>query len=96
VIAHIGTQTRDIGPYCVKCQSRAVRFEGATCFSCRREIRSNRALWVVVIIVFISIAIMMAASQAIGTWIAINVDGTYIAPKVYMQEPDLILTPERG
>ncbi len=75
MIAHTGTVTRDIGPHCYKCQVRAVRFEGAVCVSCRAEIRGNRALWAVVWIFIGALALMMAASQAVGTWLALNVDG---------------------
>lgn len=75
MISHTGTVTRDIGPHCSKCQVRAVRFEGAVCVACRDEIRGNRALWAVVWIFIGAMALMMAASQAVGTWMALNVDG---------------------
>ena len=75
MIAHIGAVTRDIGPRCSKCQVRAVRFEGATCVSCSAIIRENRSLWAVVWIFLGALALMMAASQAMGTWMALNVDG---------------------
>jgi hypothetical protein len=43
--------------------------------SCRTEIRGNKAFWAVVWIFLGAMALMMAASQAMGTWMALNVDG---------------------
>lgn len=76
MLAHTGTSTRDIGPRCNKCQIHTVRFEGATCSVCRGEEGKKREfLWAFLFFVVVMAALMMAFSSALGTWMAINVDG---------------------
>lgn len=75
MISHQGGRTRECGAYCVVCRVRAVRFEGAFCGVCRTKNRGNRAFWAAFWIFLCALALMMAASQAVGTWMALNVDG---------------------
>lgn len=85
MIAHTGSHTRDLGPRCSNCQIRSVRFEGATCSLCQRDIRDKRA-FEIVLIIFLLGALMMAASSAFGTWMWINVDRPKMESKLHHEK----------
>jgi len=82
MIAHTGTESKFGPPYCDVCRVRPVKYVGEACSLCRckgtayyRKKRDASSFWAFVWFFIGALALMMAASSAIGTWFALNVDG---------------------
>ena len=82
MISHTGTESKFGPPYCDVCRVRPVKYVGEACSLCRckgtayyRKKREASSFWAFVWFFIGAMALMMAASSAIGTWMALNVDG---------------------
>ena len=82
MISHTGTESKFGPPYCDVCRVRPVKYVGEACSFCRckgtayyRKKRDASSFWAFVWFFIGAMALMMAASSAIGTWMALNVDG---------------------
>ena len=82
MISHTGTESKFGPPYCDVCRVRPVKYVGEACSLCRckgtayyRKKRDASYFWAFVWFFIGALAFTMAASSAIGTWMALNVDG---------------------
>ena len=73
MISVTGHTVKDHGPHCALCQSRIVRFHGATCSACRLEdIRDRKAFGAIVLIVICAALLIMGFASAYGEWVRLN------------------------
>jgi hypothetical protein len=72
LICHQGGKTRECGPYCDICGTRAVRFSGATCFLCREADRDRKVMGAIVLICLCAALLMMGLASAYGTYVRMN------------------------
>lgn len=71
-ISHMGNRTRDMGPYCGKCQLRMVTFTDALCSGCREDARDRKAIGAIVLICLCAALLIMGLASAYGQWVRMN------------------------
>lgn len=72
MISHQGGKTRECGPYCDICATRAVKFYGATCFLCREAERDRKTMGAIVLICLCAALLMMGLASAYGEWVKMH------------------------
>ena len=72
MVSFTGHIVRENGPYCCKCQRRAVRIEGSLCSLCREESRDRQAMGAIVVIVICAALLIMGFAAAHGEWMRMN------------------------
>lgn len=69
LISHMGNRTRDMGPHCIECQIKAVRFPGDKCVWCREQARDKKAMGAIVLICLCAALLIMGLASAYGQWV---------------------------
>lgn len=72
MVSFTGHIVRENGPYCCKCQRRAVRIEGSLCSLCRDEIRDRKAMGGIVVIVICAALLIIGFVSAYGSYYKLN------------------------
>jgi hypothetical protein len=72
MVSFTGHAVRENGPYCGKCQRRAVGIEWALCSLCREESRDRQAMGAIVVIVICAALLIMGFAAAHGEWMRLN------------------------
>ncbi len=72
MVSFTGHIVRENGPYCGKCQRRAVGIEWALCSLCRDEIRDRKAMGAICLIVFLASLLIIGFVSAYGSYYKLN------------------------